>query len=332
MKKTRWGILSTAAIGTKKVIPGMQRSRSGEVVAIASRDLARAQATAAELGIPKAYGSYAELLADPDIDAVYNPLPNHLHVSLTLEAVAAGKHVLCEKPIGLNAADAERLLALPKDRHVMEAFMVRFHPQWLAARQAARSGELGEVRAIQCFFSYFNDDPTNIRNILEIGGGGLMDVGCYPIVAGRFIFEAEPERVIALVDRDPTSGVDRLASAILDFGGGRRCEFTVSTQLTPFQRVEIVGTKKRFEIVVPFNAPQGEAVRTLIDDGSKLGDASAIAAMTDPVDQYAEQADAFAAVVRGETPLPYGPADGVLNMRIIDALFRSEKSGRWEKP
>ena len=332
MKKTRWGILSTAAIGTKKVIPGMQRSRSGEVVAIASRDLARAQAAAAELGIPKAYGSYAELLADPDIDAVYNPLPNHLHVSLTLEAVAAGKHVLCEKPIGLNAADAERLLALPKDRHVMEAFMVRFHPQWLAARQAARSGELGEVRAIQCFFSYFNDDPTNIRNILEIGGGGLMDVGCYPIVAGRFIFEAEPERVIALIDRDPTSGVDRLASAILDFGGGRRCEFTVSTQLTPFQRVEIVGTKKRFEIVVPFNAPQGEAVRTLIDDGSKLGDASAIAAMTDPVDQYAEQADAFSAVVRGETPLPYGPADGVLNMRIIDALFRSEKSGRWEKP
>ena len=332
MKKTRWGILSTDANGTKKVIPGIQRSRSGEVVAIASRDLARAQAAAAELGIPKAYGSYAELLADPDIDAVYNPLPNHLHVSLTLEAVAAGKHVLCEKPIGLNAADAERLLALPKDRHVMEAFMVRFHPQWLAAREAARSGELGEVRAIQCFFSYFNDDPTNIRNILEIGGGGLMDVGCYPIVAGRFIFEAEPERVIALIDRDPTSGVDRLASAILDFGGGRRCEFTVSTQLTPFQRVEIVGTRKRFEIVVPFNAPQGEAVRTLIDDGSKLGDASAIAAMTDPVDQYAEQADAFAAVVRGETPLPYGPADGVLNMRIIDALFRSEKSGRWEKP
>ena len=332
MKKTRWGILSTAAIGTKKVIPGIQRSRSGEVVAIASRDLARAQAAAAELGIPTAYGSYAELLADPDIDAVYNPLPNHLHVSLTLEAVAAGKHVLCEKPIGLNAADAERLLALPKDRHVMEAFMVRFHPQWLAAREAARSGELGEVRAIQCFFSYFNDDPTNIRNILEIGGGGLMDVGCYPIVAGRFIFEAEPERVIALVDRDPTSGVDRLASAILDFGGGRRCEFTVSTQLTPFQRVEIVGTRKRFEIVVPFNAPQGEAVRTLVDDGSKLGDASAIAATTDPIDQYAEQADAFAAAVRGETPLPYGPADAVLNMRIIDALFRSEKSGRWEKP
>jgi len=332
MRKTRWGILSTAAIGTKKVIPGMQRSRTGDVVAIASRDLARAQAAAAELGIPKAYGSYAELLADPDIDAVYNPVPNHLHVSLTLEAVAAGKHVLCEKPIGLSAADAERLLALPKDRHVMEAFMVRFHPQWLAARQAARSGELGEVRAIQCFFSYFNDDPTNIRNVLEIGGGGLMDIGCYPIVAARFIFEAEPERVIALIDRDTTSGVDRLASAILDFGAGRRCEFTVSTQLTPFQRVEIVGTKKRFEIVIPFNAPQGEAVRTLVDDGSKLGDASAIAAMTDPVDQYAEQADAFAAAVRGETPLPYGPADAVQNMRIIDALFRSEKSGRWEKP
>jgi len=332
MKKTRWGILSTATIGTKKVIPGIQRSRTAEVVAIASRDLARAKAAAAELGIPKAYGSYAEMLADPEIEAVYNPLPNHLHVPLTLEAVAAGKHVLCEKPIGLDAADAERLLALPKDRHVMEAFMVRFHPQWQAARQAARSGALGDVRAIQCFFSYFNDDPANIRNILEIGGGGLMDIGCYPIVAARFVFEAEPQRVIALIDRDPASGVDRLASAILDFGGGRRCEFTVSTQLTPFQRVEIVGTKKRFEVVIPFNAPQGEGARTLLDDGSKLGDGSAVASMTEPVDQYAEEADAFSAAVRGETPLPYGPADAVQNMKILDALFRSEKSGRWEEP
>jgi predicted dehydrogenase len=332
MRKTRWGILSTATIGTKKVIPGIQRSRTAEVIAIASRDLGRAKAAAAELGIPRAYGSYAEMLADPDIEAVYNPLPNHLHVPLTLEAVAAGKHVLCEKPIGLNAADAARLLALPKDRHVMEAFMVRFHPQWLAARAAARSGELGQVLALQCFFSYFNDDPANIRNILEIGGGGLMDIGCYPIVAGRFIFEVEPQRVIALIDRDPVSGVDRLASAILDFGGGRRADFTVGTQLTPIQRVEIVGTKKRFEIVIPFNAPQGEACRTNLDDGSQLGGASAVATMTAPVDQYAEQADAFSAAVRGETPLPYGPADAVQNMKIIDALIRSEKSGHWETP
>lgn len=330
MAKTRWGILSTAKIGTGKVIPGIQRAKGAEAVAIASRDLARAEAVAKELGIPKAYGSYEALLADPDIDAIYNPLPNHLHVPLTLQAVAAGKHVLCEKPIGLTAQDAAQLLVLPRDRLVMEAFMVRFHPQWLRAREAARSGELGEVRAVQAFFSYYNVDPANVRNQLDIGGGGILDIGCYPIVAGRFIFEAEPRRVIALVDRDPATGVDRLASAILDFGEGRRTEFTVSTQLTPLQRVDIVGTRKRFEITIPFNAPQAEAVTVYTDDGSRLGDASAVAETIAPVDQYAEEADAFSAAIRGEITLPYGPADAVQNMKIIDALFRSEKSGAWE--
>ncbi|PRH83930.1 NAD-binding protein [Labrys okinawensis] len=330
MAKTRWGILSTAKIGTGKVIPGIQRAKGAEAVAIASRDLARAEAAAKELGIPKAYGSYEALLADPDIDAIYNPLPNHLHVPLTLQAVAAGKHVLCEKPIGLTAQDAAQLLVLPRDRLVMEAFMVRFHPQWLRAREAARSGELGEVRAIQAFFSYYNVDPANVRNQLDIGGGGILDIGCYPIVAGRFIFEAEPRRVVALVDRDPATGVDRLASAILDFGEGRRAEFTVSTQLTPLQRVDIVGTRKRFEITIPFNAPQAEAVTVYTDDGSRLGDASAVAQTIAPVDQYAEEVDAFSAAIRGEITLPYGPADAVQNMKIIDALFRSEKSGAWE--
>ncbi|MEW9308187.1 Gfo/Idh/MocA family protein [Labrys neptuniae] len=330
MAKTRWGILSTAKIGTGKVIPGIQRAKGAEAVAIASRDLARAEAVAKELGIPKAYGSYEALLADPDIDAIYNPLPNHLHVPLTLQAVAAGKHVLCEKPIGLTAQDAAQLLVLPRDRLVMEAFMVRFHPQWLRAREAARSGELGEVRAVQAFFSYYNVDPANVRNQLDIGGGGILDIGCYPIVAGRFIFEAEPRRVVALVDRDPATGVDRLASAILDFGEGRRAEFTVSTQLTPLQRVDIVGTRKRFEITIPFNAPQAEAVTVYTDDGSRLGDASAVAQTIAPVDQYAEEVDAFSAAIRGEITLPYGPADAVQNMKIIDALFRSEKSGAWE--
>ncbi|WP_448950992.1 Gfo/Idh/MocA family protein [Labrys neptuniae] len=331
MAKTRWGILSTAKIGTGKVIPGIQRAKGAEAVAIASRDMARAEAVAKELGIPKAYGSYEALLADPEIDAIYNPLPNHLHVPLTLQAVAAGKHVLCEKPIGLTAQDAAQLLVLPRDRLVMEAFMVRFHPQWLRAREAARSGELGEVRAVQAFFSYYNVDPANVRNQLDIGGGGILDIGCYPIVAGRFIFEAEPQRVIALVDRDPATGVDRLASAILDFGEGRRTEFTVSTQLTPLQRVDIVGTRKRFEITIPFNAPQAEAVTVYTDDGSRLGDASAVAETIAPVDQYAEEVDAFSAAIRGEITLPYGPADAVQNMKIIDALFRSEKSGAWER-
>ena len=198
-KKVRWGILSTANIGMEKVTPAIMKSAHSEVVAIASRDLGKAQAAAARLGIPKAYGSYEELFADPDIDAIYNPLPNHLHVPMTVAAAKAGKHVLCEKPIALNATEAEALRQCPPDRIVLEAFMVRFHPQWQRAREIIRSGELGEVRAINAIFTYFNADPANVRNQADIGGGGIMDIGCYPITAARFLFEAEPKRVVSLV-------------------------------------------------------------------------------------------------------------------------------------
>ncbi len=331
MSKTRWGVLSTAEIGTGKVIPGINRSQTAHVTAIASRDLARAQAAAGELGIGKAYGSYDELLADPDIDVIYNPLPNHLHVPLTLQAVAAGKHVLCEKPIALNAAQAEQLLSRSSDRLVMEAFMVRFHPQWLKLREIVRSGALGDVRSIQAYFSYFNDDPDNIRNDPAIGGGALLDIGCYPMLAGRFLFGAEPERVIALIDRDPNFGTDRLSSAMLDFGNGRRADFTVSTQSVLYQRVHAIGTKKRAELIVPFNAAPGEATLIRIDDGRDLTGGGEELITIEACDQYAEQADAFSAAVRGESPLPYGPADAVQNMRILDALFASETSGAWER-
>ena len=331
VEKIRWGVLSTAAIGTKKVIPGMQRSKRGTVEAIASRDAERARGAAAELGIAKAYGSYEELLADPDIDAVYNPLPNNLHVDWTIAALEAGKHVLCEKPIGMNADDAARLLSVGSGRHVMEAFMVRFHPQWLRARQLIRDGEIGELRAVQVFFAYDNRNPQNIRNILETGGGALMDIGCYGIVSGRFLFEAEPSRVVSLIERDPAFRTDRLTSVIADFGGGRQLSFTVSTQIAPHQRVTITGTRGRIELPIPFNAPQMEATRILIDDGSQLGGGSTREEIIPPVDQYAEQADAFARAVLGETELPYGIPDAVANMRIIDAVFRSETSGRWEQ-
>ena len=332
MSGFRWGIISTAAIGVEKVIPGIQRSRTGAVAAIASRDLATAQAAAEPLGIPKAYGSYAELLADPDIDAVYNPLPNNLHVPLTLEAAAAGKHVLCEKPIAPTAEEAEALRAVDPSVLVMEAFMGRFHPQWLRARELLRTGDLGEVRAIQAFFAYFNRDPENIRNRPETGGGALLDIGCYPIVAGRFFFEAEPLRVCALIDRDPDFQVDRLTSGILDFGGGRQLGLTVATQTVPYQRLNIFGTRQRLEIRIPFNAPQGEATEIFLDDGSVLGGGSARSETIAPSDQYAEQADAFVAAVHGETELPYGIDDALKNMRIIDALFRSAETARWETP
>lgn len=327
--KVRWGIISTAKIGIDHVIPGIRRSRHGVVTAIASRDGARAKEAAARLGIDKAYGSYEAMLADPDIDAVYNPLPNHLHVPLTLQAVAAGKHVLCEKPVAMDTSDAEKLRAVPANMLVMEAFMVRFHPQWLKARALVRDGTLGEVKAIQCAFSYFNRDPANIRNDASIGGGGVMDIGCYPTVAGRFLFEADPKRVVALIERDPDFGTDRLASAILDFGGGRRVDFTVSTQMVPYQRVQVLGTKKRLEIVIPFNAIAGEAMQLRLDDGaSKAADAGDLFGV-EPADQYANEIDAFSQAVRGEIALPFGIEDAIINMRILDALFRSEKTGAW---
>lgn len=331
MKKVVWGILSTAKIGTRKVIPAMQKSAWIDVRAIASRSETAARQAANELHIPRAYGSYEALLADPEIEAVYNPLPNHLHVPLTLRAVAAGKHVLCEKPIALTTEEAAELRTAAGKVHIMEAFMVRFHPQWERARELVRSGKIGEPRAVQVFFSYYNDDPANIRNHPGIGGGALYDIGCYGIVSGRFLFEAEPRRVVALVDRDPTFRTDRTTSALLDFGEGRQLSFTASTQCVLHQRVQILGTRGRIEIQIPFNAPQGKPARIFIDDGSTLDGKSITTEVLAPCDQYTLETEAFSRAVRGEIPLPYGLEDSLMNMRIIDALFRSEKSGRFEE-
>jgi predicted dehydrogenase len=328
-KKVRWGILSTANIGMAKVTPAIQKSAHSEVVAIASRDLGKAQAAAAELGIPKAYGSYEELFADPDIDAIYNPLPNHLHVPMTVAAARAGKHVLCEKPIALNAAEAETLRQCPPDRIVLEAFMVRFHPQWQRARDIVRSGELGEVRAINAVFTYFNADPANVRNQADIGGGGIMDIGCYPITAARFLFEAEPRRVVSLVERDETFGTDRLASVLADFGQGRQLNFICSTQTAGHQRVQVLGSKAKLEIIIPFNAPPDERTAITIDTGAPFDGSLARREILPAVDQYTEQAEAFALAVLGEKPLPWGIEDAIASMKVIDAVFASEKTGGW---
>jgi predicted dehydrogenase len=331
MKKVTWGVLSTAKIGMEKVIPAMQQGQYCDIHAIASRSLDNARAAADKLGIAKAYGSYEELIADSDIEAIYNPLPNDLHVPMTLAAARAGKHVLCEKPVALSATQAAELREVADKVHIMEGFMVRFHPQWLRAREIVRSGALGELRSIQSFFSYFNRQPNNIRNNPAIGGGGLYDIGCYPIVTGRFLFEAEPLRAMALIDLDPDFQTDRIVTAMLDFGNGRRLDFTVSTQLVPYQRVQILGTQQRLEIEIPFNAPPGEATRIFIDDARILGGASAVCETLPPCNQYTLQGDAFSRVVRGEMALPYGVEDAILNMRVIDALFKSGKSGHWEE-
>ena len=331
MKKVVWGVLSTAKIGLQKVLPGMQKSDLCEIRAIASRSADAARKAAAELGIPKTYASYDELLADPEIEAVYNPLPNHLHVPLTLKAAAAGKHVLCEKPIALNAAEARQLETFAGRVLIMEAFMVRFHPQWLRAREIVHGGSVGMLRAIQFLFCYSNTDAANIRNQADIGGGALYDIGCYPITAGRFFFEAEPLRGIALIDRDPSFRTDRLTSALVDFGGGRHLDFTVSTQCAPYQRVQLCGTRGRIEIQIPVNAPQGAQTRLFIDDGYSLDGAGIRTEIIEQSDQYMLQGETFSRAVRSEIALPYGVDDAVRSMRVIDALFCSETSGRWEE-
>jgi predicted dehydrogenase len=333
MEPVNWGIISTAKIGVEKVIPAMQKSRHCRIVAIASRDLAAAEKAAKKLGIRQAYGSYEALLADPKIEAVYNPLPNHLHVPWSIKAAEAGKHVLCEKPIALNAKEAEQLI-VARDRTgklISEAFMVRSHPQWLRVRELVREGRIGRLRAIQGFFSYFLTDPTNVRNQADIGGGGLYDIGCYPIVTSRFLFEAEPRRVVGLIERDPVLKIDRLASAILDYPEGQ-ASFTCSTQLVPYQRMQIFGEKGRIAVEIPFNAPPDRPCRIFVDDGSQLGDGSARAESFEVCDQYALQGDMFSEAIRTGKPVAFPLEDAVKNMRVIDALFRSAKSGVWERP
>ncbi len=331
--KVRWGVLGAAKIAVEKVIPAMRRGEWSEVLGVASRDAGTAARVARELGVEKSYGSYEELLSDPEIEAVYNPLPNHLHVPWTVKAAEAGKHVLCEKPIAMSAAEA-RLLLDARDRtgvKIQEAFMVRTHPQWAAARELARSGRIGHLRSLECVFSYFNRDPQNIRNIPAAGGGALLDIGCYPVQISRFVYGAEPRRVLGFVERDPEMGTDRLTSAILDFEAGR-ATFTCSTQLVPHQRVELLGTRGRVEIEIPFNAPPDRPTRIFVDDGSAPGGAGAETIEFGPCDQYTIQGDLFSRAVREGTEQPVPLEDAVGNMAVIDAVFRSAESGRWEAP
>ncbi len=329
MKPVKWGIISTANIGMEKVIPGMMKSADVSVVAISSRNLKNAKAAAKKLGIAKAFGSYEEMLADPEIEAVYNPLPNHLHVPLTLAAAKAGKHVLCEKPIAINAKEAGQLKKVPKGIHVAEAFMVRHARQWIEARKIVLGGKIGDLRAMQVFFAYHNIDPKNVRNILDIGGGGLLDIGCYPITVSRFIFGSEPKRVVGTFDRDPKFKTDRTMGGLADYGNGCHLSFSISTQSAPFQRVHVVGTKGRIEIEIPFNAPPDKPNRYFVQ-GMKM-DVGRWHEL--PVsDQYQLQAEAFGRIIRGKEISVWGVDDAIMNMRIIDAYFRSEKSGKWEKP
>ncbi|HUF47278.1 MAG TPA: Gfo/Idh/MocA family oxidoreductase [Vicinamibacterales bacterium] len=333
MRKLRWGVLGVAKIAVETVIPAMQGGDWCEVTAIASRDAAKARLAAASLGIPNAYGSYEALLDDPDVDAVYIPLPNHLHVEWTTAAAGRGKHVLCEKPIGLSAADAETLIRV-RDRagvKIQEAFMVRTHPQWLTAMEMCRAGRLGDVRAYAGHFSYFNDDPSNIRNIAAMGGGALYDIGCYLLTTSRMVFGEEPRRVMSLIERDRASAVDTLTSLILDFPSGHAVG-TCSTRLVPHQRVQVFGTSGRLEIEIPFNAPRDRPCRLWFDPAGDLTGAGIEALVCPATNQYRVQGDTFARAVLDDTAVVYPLEMSLANMRLMDAAFRSAETGRWEQP
>lgn len=332
-QKVQWGVLGAAAIAINKVIPGMQRGEWSEVSALASRDGARARLIAGELRIARTYGSYEELLADPEIEAIYNPLPNHLHVPWTLNAAAAGKHVLCEKPIGLSVKDALPLLAA-RDRtgvKIQEAFMVRTHPQWMRIIDLVQANRIGQLRSIVGQFSYNNPDPRNIRNVAEMGGGGLMDIGCYLIFFSRLMFRAEPRRVVGLIEKDPVTRTDVLTSALLDFPEGQAM-INCGTRMAPFQRIQIIGATGRIEVQIPVNAPPDRACRILIDDGSDLFGATAETIELEVCDQYTIQGDLFSRAIReGREPV-LSLEDSLRNMAVIDAIFASARSGRWEVP
>jgi predicted dehydrogenase len=331
--KVKWGVLGVAGIAVKKAIPGMQKGDWSEIAAIASRDPRKAKNAAKPLGIAKAHGSYEAMLADPEIEAIYNPLPNHLHVPWSIKAAEAGKHVLCEKPLSLSVAEARELLYARERTGVKigEAFMVKTHPQWLRVRQLIRKGVIGELRAIVGAFSYFNRDPQNVRNNPEWGGGGLMDIGCYPITTSRFIFGEEPVRVCGLIERDPDFRTDRLTSAMMEFPSGHSV-FTCSTQLVPYQRMQFLGTKGRIEIKIPFNAPNDRPCELFIDDGRDLFGGGITTEMIPACDQYTVQGDAFSRAIREGTEVPVPLEDAIANMAVIEAVFRAGESGRWEKP
>ena len=321
----RWGVLSTAKIGIDKVIPATAAADRCEVVAIASRDLERARAAASELGIARAFGSYEDLLADPDVDAVYNPLPNHLHAEWTIAAARAGKHVLCEKPLATTSTDAERMIQACEAEGVllMEAFMYRLHPTWEAVTSLVASGRIGELKTVQSWFSYFNDDPGDIRNLVETGGGALYDIGCYCVNLSRMLFGAEPERVGGSVLRDPVMGIDVLTSGILDFGDVV-ATFTCSTRAEPDQRVHIYGTDGRISIEIPFNIPPDRPTRVFVTAGGDPPVRPETEVLTfDPANEYTIQAERFAAAVLDGGQVPIPPSDAVGNLRVIEELFRS---------
>jgi predicted dehydrogenase len=332
-RKVKWGVLGVASIAARKVIPGMQKGQWSEIAGIASRDPEKARKAASELGIQKSYGSYEALLADPEIEAVYNPLPNHLHVPWSIRAAEAGKHVLCEKPIALNVGETQELMRVRNRAGVKigEAFMVKTHPQWLRVKELAQGGAIGQLKSITTIFSYSNRDPNNVRHKSEWGGGGLLDIGSYPITLSRWLFNEEPWRVTGALELDPDFGTDRLASGILEFSSGHSI-FACGTQTNYYQRMELLGTTGRLAVEIPFNAPNDRPTQITVADGMAIYGGKVSVEEVPTCDQYTIQGDAFSCAIREDAQVPVPLEDALGNMKVIDAIFRAAKSGKWERP
>ena len=322
MEPVRWGVLGAANIAVAKVIPSMQLGKLSRVVAIASRSLEKSQRAAAQLGIGKAYGSYEELIDDPDIEAIYNPLPNHLHMPWSVRALEAGKHVLCEKPIAMDANEARELQAAAAraGKVVGEAFMVRSHPQWHTVKRLLGEGRIGELQLVHGHFSYSRRTAADVRSKVEWGGGVLFDIGCYPITISRWMFGREPVAVVGALERDPEYGVDRLTSGMLRFDRGH-ATFTVGGQMTPYQRIQLFGERGKIDVDMPFTPSATTRASIVLNDETIELDA---------VDQYTRQGDEFSAAIRGVGSVPSTVENAIANMAVIDAIFRSAETGCWE--
>lgn len=327
MNQMKLGILGVSGHFIRRVLFPLKKSQLIEVYAISSRSKSKAKEAAEKYNIPQYYSSYEELLNNKSIDIVYIPLPNNLHPEWIKKCADNKKHIICEKPVALNASDASECINYAKNKNVyiMEAFMYKFHPQWKRALEFIRMGEIGGINMIHTAFGYNNPDPNNIRNIKDAGGGSLMDIGCYAVSVPRFLLESEPKRVISLMNYDKVFQTDILSSAILDFGYAR-ATFNVSTKTFPYQKVEIHGTQGIIIIQLPFNA--------FLDVKAKITVMTSVGAREinfEPVDQYQIEFEEFVNAIRNNQPSPISIDDAINNMKVIDAIIKSNKSGKWEE-
>ncbi len=326
MQPLQLGILGVSNFFRKRIAIPIPTSPVIDMVALASRSEEKARQAAQEYGVARAYGSYDALLNDPQVDAVYISLPNHLHAEWIKRAADAGKHVLCEKPLALDAAEAQDCLDYAAERGVtvMEAFMYRLHPQWLHVRNIIRQQEIGSIHLVESFFGYNNTDPSNIRNQPDTGGGALLDVGCYAVSASRFLTGSEPQRVISLAQVDANFGTDVLFTGMLDFGMAR-ATFTVATQTFPYQRVTVHGSSGVISLTIPFNAHADTDAEVIVT--TRVGTREIYLPAED---QYILEFEAFAQAVNDQAVPPISPADTVNNMRVLDALKKAHQTGQWE--